>query len=74
MRCARSCVPSPRTLGFVAGIRTHGQVGALREVWEPLARALADLDATGQDAIVDAGRLGRGRLPRAAAGNRRPDS
>ena len=48
----------PRTSGFVAGVRAHGQVGALREVWEPLARALADLDATGQDAIVDAGRLG----------------
>lgn len=50
--------PFAPDVGFVAGVRAHGQVGALREVWEPLALALADLDATGQDAIVDAGRLG----------------
>lgn len=43
---------------FVAGTRAHTQAVALREVWEPLARALAELDATGQDVIVDAGRLG----------------
>lgn len=50
--------PLAPDVGFIAGVRAHGQVGALREVWQRLAVALADLDATGQDAIVDAGRLG----------------
>jgi hypothetical protein len=43
---------------FVAGVRSHAQAGALRDLWEPLSVALADLDANGQDVIVDAGRLG----------------
>lgn len=43
---------------FVAGIRNPAQAGALREVWEPLAGVLADLDESGVDVIVDAGRLG----------------
>jgi hypothetical protein len=43
---------------FIAGTRSHSQAGGLRDLWEPLAEALSDLDATGQDVIVDAGRLG----------------
>lgn len=43
---------------FIAGTRSHSQAGGLRELWEPLADALADLDTTGQDVIIDAGRLG----------------
>ena len=43
---------------LVAGTRTHGQAAALRDVWEPLTAALTDLEASGQDVIVDAGRLG----------------
>ena len=43
---------------FLAGTRSHTQAGALRELWEPLADALADLEFTGQDVLVDAGRLG----------------
>jgi hypothetical protein len=43
---------------FVAGTRSHTQAAALRDLWEPLAEALADLEETGQDAVVDAGRLG----------------
>ena len=43
---------------FVAGTRSPAQATALTRVWEPLAEALADLDAQGQDVIVDAGRLG----------------
>lgn len=43
---------------FVAGTRSHSQAGALRGVWEQLSTALADLDASGQDVIVDGGRLG----------------
>lgn len=50
--------PLSPTVSFVAGTRTHTQATALREVWDPLAIALADLDANGQDVIVDAGRLG----------------
>lgn len=44
--------------GFIAGTRSHAQSVGLRDLWQPLAGALADLDATGQDVIVDAGRLG----------------
>ena len=43
---------------FIAGTRSHSQAGGLRELWEPLADALAELETTGQDVIVDAGRLG----------------
>ena len=45
------------TVSFVAGTRSHTQAGALRDLWEPLADALGDLESTGQDVIVDAGRL-----------------
>jgi len=50
--------PLAPNVSFIAGLRSHTQVGALRTVWEPLSAALADLDASGQDVIVDAGRLG----------------
>ncbi|RPF21470.1 hypothetical protein EDD34_2099 [Myceligenerans xiligouense] len=43
---------------FVAGLRSHAQAPVLRGVWEPLAEALAELDATGTDVLVDAGALG----------------
>ena len=43
---------------FVAGTRSPAQATALTRVWEPLGEALAELDAQGQDVIVDAGRLG----------------
>lgn len=43
---------------FVAGTRSPAQATALARVWEPLGEALAELDAHGQDVIVDAGRLG----------------
>lgn len=46
------------TVSFVAGTRSHTQAPALRELWQPLAEDLADLESTGQDVIVDAGRLG----------------
>lgn len=45
-------------VGFIAGTRSHAQAGGLRDLWTPLAGALADLDTTGQDVIIDAGRLG----------------
>lgn len=43
---------------LVTGTRAHTQAAALRDLWDPLASALADLDTTGQDVIIDAGRLG----------------
>lgn len=50
---------------FVAGTRSHTQAAALKELWAPLSAALADLEATGQDVIVDAGRLGLSGSPQA---------
>lgn len=46
------------TVSFVAGTRSHTQASALRDLWAPLAEALSELESTGQDVIVDAGRLG----------------
>lgn len=43
---------------FVAGLRSHTQAAALRDLWEPLSDVLTELEETGQDVIVDAGRLG----------------
>ncbi|ACZ29877.1 hypothetical protein Xcel_0843 [Xylanimonas cellulosilytica DSM 15894] len=43
---------------FVLGVQNHAQAGGLRPLWQPLAEALGDLDAQGQDVIVDAGQLG----------------
>ncbi|MEU4360316.1 hypothetical protein [Promicromonospora sp. NPDC023987] len=43
---------------FVVGLRTHTQAPTLRGQWEPIAQALAELDAEGTDVIVDAGALG----------------
>src|SRR5687767_14296397 len=40
---------------FVAGLRSHAQAPVLHGVWEPLAGALAELDATGTDVLVDGG-------------------
>ena len=57
--------PLAPNVSFVAGTRTHTQAGALREVWDALAIALAELDANGQDVIVDAGRLGLAGSPKA---------
>lgn len=50
--------PLSPSVSLVAGTTTHAQAPALRDVWEPLATALAELDGNGQDVIVDAGRLG----------------
>lgn len=50
--------PLSPSVALIAGTRTHAQASALRDVWEPLALALRDLEASGQDVIVDGGRLG----------------
>ena len=43
---------------LLPGIRSHAQARSLTPVWEPLRRAFHALERTGQDVIVDAGRLG----------------
>jgi hypothetical protein len=55
--------PLSPNVSLVAGTRTHAQAPALRDLWEPLATALAELEANGQDVIVDAGRLGLAGSP-----------
>lgn len=45
-------------VSFVAGTRSHTQAPALRDLWQPLSEELTELESTGQDVIVDAGRLG----------------
>lgn len=50
--------PLSPNVSLVAGTRTHAQAAALRDLWERLGSALRELDASGQDVIVDAGRLG----------------
>lgn len=46
------------TVRVLPGIRSHTQAPGLASVWRPLLEALQDLAATGQDVLVDAGRLG----------------
>ena len=55
--------PLTPSVSLVAGTRTHAQAAALRDVWEPLAVALSELEGNGQDVIVDAGRLGLAGSP-----------
>ena len=43
---------------LLPGIRSHAQARSLTPVWEPLRGAFQALERTGQDVIVDAGRLG----------------
>ncbi len=43
---------------LLSGPGRHNQARALEGLWEPLAGALKGLERGGQDAIVDAGRLG----------------
>lgn len=51
------------TVSFVAGTRSRTQASALRDLWAPLADALLELESSGQDVIVDAGRLGLAGTP-----------
>ena len=43
---------------LLPGIRSHAQARSLTPVWEPLRQAFTALERTGQDVIVDAGRVG----------------
>lgn len=50
-------------VGLLPGTRSHGQARSLAGLWEPLLAALKALEGTGQDAIVDVGRLGLAGSP-----------
>lgn len=56
--------PLSPNVSLVAGTRTHAQAAALRDVWEPLGLALRELGSSGQDVLVDGGRLGLAGSPR----------
>src|SRR5690606_10881702 len=45
-------------VAWAPGTRSHEQARTLLHLWEPLTASLAGLEQTGQDVIVDAGRLG----------------
>lgn len=45
-------------VSLIPGPRSHTQTGALTGLWEPLLAALKGLTETGQDTIVDVGRVG----------------
>lgn len=46
------------TVKLIPGVHSPNQARSLTPVWPDLARTLAELEATGQDVMVDAGRLG----------------
>ena len=50
-------VPGTR-VKLLSGVRSHVQARGLRALWGPLAATLRGLESTGQDVVVDAGRLG----------------
>jgi hypothetical protein len=56
--------PIASEVSFVAGVRTPAQARALLDLWPTLAGVLSDLDASGTDVMVDAGRLGLEGSPR----------
>ena len=55
----RSLVPFPdSSASLLPGVRSHAQSRNVSGIWEPLTATLKGLRGTGQDVIVDAGRLG----------------
>lgn len=50
-------------VGLLPGTRSHVQARSLGGLWEPLLAAFKALDGTGQDVIVDVGRLGLAGSP-----------
>jgi hypothetical protein len=51
------------SVSLIPGTRAHGQARSLIPLWEPLAIAFKALESTGQDVIIDAGRLGLSGSP-----------
>ena len=55
----RMLMPIPGTrVQLLSGPQNHFQARALDSMWEPLGGVFKSLERTGQDVIVDAGRLG----------------
>ncbi|MGC5585679.1 hypothetical protein ACPYOC_15150 [Ornithinimicrobium sp. W1665] len=50
-------------VGLLPGTRSHAQARGLVGLWEPLLAALKALEGTGQDVLVDMGRLGLAGSP-----------
>ncbi len=60
----RTMISIPGThVSLVPGPKSHAQAGSLSELWGALAYELRALEQTGQDVIVDAGRLGMVHSP-----------
>jgi hypothetical protein len=60
----RTMISVPGTyVSILPGPKSHAQAGSLSELWGALAYELRALDQTGQDVIVDAGRLGMVHSP-----------
>jgi len=57
LRAVLMPVPDSEVL-LLPGVRSHAQAASLGELWPELGLELRALEATGQDVIVDAGRLG----------------
>ena len=55
--------PPGSAVSLLPGTRAHGQARSLLPLWQTLAAELKALEATGQDVIVDAGRLGLAGSP-----------
>ncbi len=50
-------------IDLISGVRSHTHAPAVAAIWPDLARVLAELDGSGTDVIVDAGRLGLAHAP-----------
>ena len=60
----RALISVPGThVSVLPGPKSHAQAGSLSELWAALAYELRGLEETGQDVIVDAGRLGMVHSP-----------
>ena len=60
----RTMISVPGTyVSILPGPKSHAQAGSLSELWRALAFELRALEQTGQDVIVDAGRLGMVHSP-----------
>ena len=58
----RIAIPGSQ-VSILPGPKSHAQAGSLSELWPALAVELRALEQTGQDVIVDAGRLGMVHSP-----------
>ena len=55
--------PPESMVSLLPGTRAHGQARSLLPLWDPLAAEFKALEVTGQDVMVDAGRLGLSGSP-----------